>query len=147
MIIKILFTNTSRVEDFLRTRQFLHIQLESIMMGFISLKKQVLQDNWLQLKILKESHIEMRTIKKNYFKHSNKQKELKNQIKSFFKDWKIQNVDEKNGVSEHIFLIQTFSLIRQEELKLKRNTMNQNFYFLMRMNIKLQKILCFERMS
>lgn len=129
------------------TLQFLRIQLGFIMMGFIDLKKQALHDNWPQHKILKELPIEMRTIKKAFFKHSNRVKELRNQTKSFSKDWKIQNVDEKNGVSEHISLIQTSLLIKQDELKSKQSTMNQNFCFSMKMNISLQKILYFERMS
>lgn len=147
MIIKIQFTNTFLVEDFLKTLQFLLIQSESLMMAFIIQKRQGLHDNWLLLKTLRELHIEMRIIKKNYFKHSNKLKEHRSQIRSYSKDLKIQNADEKNGASELIFHIQTFLLTKPEELRLNQNMMNQSFYSSMRMNINLLKILCFEQMS
>ena len=147
MIIKIPYTNTFLVEDFLKTLRSHHIQLEFIMMDFINLRKQVSLDNWPQLKILKESHIEMRIIKKSFFKHSSKLKRLKDQTRSYFKVQKILNVEGKNGVSELTFLIQIFLLIKQEGHKQNQSMMNRNSYFLMKTNINLLKILYFEPMS
>jgi len=56
---------------------------------------------------------------------------------------KLQIADEKNGVLELIFPIQTYLQTKLDDFNMKLNMMKQNSSYLMKMSMYHQKILCF----
>lgn len=119
MIMKIRFISISRAEVFLKIVRSPLIQLEYSTMNFTTLNQWLnLNESLHRLKIGKELPREIKIIKKVCFRLSKAKKEQRKiLIKSYFKDLKIQKAEERNGVSELIFLTLTFSLIKPVEAK------------------------------
>lgn len=119
MIMKIRFISISRAEVFLKIVRSPLIQLEYSTMNFTTLNQWLnLNESLHRLKIGKELPKEIKIIKKVCFRLSKAKKEQRKiLIKSYFKDLKIQKAEERNGVSELIFLTLTFSLIKPVEAK------------------------------
>ena len=146
MTMKIRFISIFRAEVFLKIVRSPLILLEYSTMNFTILNQWLnLNESLHRLKIGKELPKEIKIIKKICFRLLKAKKEQRKiQIKSYFKDLKIQNAEERNGVSELIFLTLTFSLIKPVEVKQKLSLMKQKFYFSMKMNMFLLKIQYFE---
>lgn len=119
MTMKIRFISISRAEVFLKIVRSPLIQLEYSTMNFTTLNQWLnLNESLHRLKIGKELPKEIKIIKKVCFRLSKAKKEQRKiLIKSYFKDLKIQKAEERNGVSELIFLTLTFSLIKPVEAK------------------------------
>lgn len=119
MIMKIQFISIFLAEVFLKIVRSPLIQLEYSTMNFTTLNQWLnLNESLHRLKIGKELPKEIQIIKRICFRLSKAKKEQRKiLIKSYFKDLKIQKAEERNGVSELIFLTLTFSLIKPVEAK------------------------------